>query len=243
MTSSVENPAAQQCSASRHSTPGEPVRARTHRPGVLWPCLEPCPCATRTGRSPRRSLLGWRDSARSGGRAAWTVCRARRGRTFLNACVAAASDPVPETFVGSGARSIPKESRRVQTWGGYLCGDAHAVVAVNVTPLDARSLVESVRARTALFRDTVSARPIVVAGIAAGGTAGWPDAWRQPSRTADACNRRRGSRQRARHAERSIVAEGRSRSRGRAHPRVIRDRRVMTGDFHDVVRRRDPAAE
>ncbi len=71
---------------------------------------------------------------------------------------------LPETFVGSGARSIPEESRRVQTWGGYLCGDAHTVVAVNVTPLDARSLVESVRARTALFRDTVSARPIVVAG-------------------------------------------------------------------------------
>lgn len=71
---------------------------------------------------------------------------------------------VPETFVGSGARSIPEESRRVQTWGGYLCGDAHTVVAVNVTPFDARPLVESVRARTALFRDTVSARPIVVAG-------------------------------------------------------------------------------
>ena len=71
---------------------------------------------------------------------------------------------IPETFVGSGARSIRQESRRVQTWGGYLCGDAHTVVAVNVTPLDARSLVESVRARTALFRDTVSARPIVVAG-------------------------------------------------------------------------------
>jgi len=71
---------------------------------------------------------------------------------------------LPETFVGSGARSIPQESRRVQTWGGYLCGDAHTIVSVNVTPLDARPLAESVRARTALFRDTVSARPIVVAG-------------------------------------------------------------------------------
>ena len=60
--------------------------------------------------------------------------------------------------------SIPEESRRVQTWGGYLCGDAHTVVAVNVTPLDVRSLADSVRARTTLFRETVSPRSIVVPG-------------------------------------------------------------------------------
>ena len=71
---------------------------------------------------------------------------------------------VPEMFSGSGVRSIPEESRRVQTWGGYLCGDAHTVVAVNVTPLDVRSLAESVRARTTLFRDPVSPRSIVVPG-------------------------------------------------------------------------------
>ena len=71
---------------------------------------------------------------------------------------------VPETFTGSGVRAIPQESRRVQTWGGYLCGDAHTVVAVNVTPLDVRSLADSVRARTTLFRDTVSPRSIVVPG-------------------------------------------------------------------------------
>ena len=71
---------------------------------------------------------------------------------------------VPETLTGSGIHEIPQESRRVQTWGGYLCYDAHTVVAVNVTPLDVRSLADSLRARTALFRDTVSPRSIVVPG-------------------------------------------------------------------------------
>jgi hypothetical protein len=52
---------------------------------------------------------------------------------------------VPEIFTGSGARTIPQESRRVQTWGGYLCGDADTVVAVNVTPLDVRSLADSLQ--------------------------------------------------------------------------------------------------
>jgi hypothetical protein len=71
---------------------------------------------------------------------------------------------VPETFTSSGARTIPQESRRVQTWGGYLCGDAHTVVAVNVTPLDGRSLAESVRTRATLFRQALSPRSIVVPG-------------------------------------------------------------------------------
>ncbi|PYR31658.1 MAG: hypothetical protein DMF90_25200 [Acidobacteria bacterium] len=71
---------------------------------------------------------------------------------------------LPETLTGSGTRTIPQESRRVETWGGYLCGDAHTVVAVNVTPLDVRSLADSVRARATLFRETVSPRSIVVRG-------------------------------------------------------------------------------
>lgn len=71
---------------------------------------------------------------------------------------------VPETFAGSGVRVIPEESRRVQTWGGYLCGDAHTIVAVNVTPLAVRSLADSIRARATLFRDAVSPRSIVVPG-------------------------------------------------------------------------------
>ena len=71
---------------------------------------------------------------------------------------------LPETFTGSGERDIPEESRRVQTWGGFLCGDAHTVVAVNVTPLHVRSLTESIRARATLFRDPVKTRSIVVPG-------------------------------------------------------------------------------
>jgi hypothetical protein len=38
------------------------------------------------------------------------------------------------------------------------------MVAVNVTPLEFRSLTESVRARSTLFRDSVSARPVPVRG-------------------------------------------------------------------------------
>ena len=71
---------------------------------------------------------------------------------------------VPETFTGSGVRAIPEESRRVQTWGGYLCADAHTMVAVNVTPLHVRSLADSVRARAAMFRDPVTPQSIVVRG-------------------------------------------------------------------------------
>ena len=71
---------------------------------------------------------------------------------------------VPETFSDSGVRAIPTEARRVQTWGGYLCGDAHTVVAVNATPLRVRSPTDAVRAHAASFRDPVSAQPIVVRG-------------------------------------------------------------------------------
>ena len=71
---------------------------------------------------------------------------------------------VPDTLADSGARTIAEESRRVRTWGGYLCGDAHTVAAVNVTPLEGRSLAESMRARAALFRQTHPPRSIVVPG-------------------------------------------------------------------------------
>ena len=71
---------------------------------------------------------------------------------------------VPETFTSGGTHAIPQESRRVQAWAGYLCGDAHTIVAVNVTPLDKRSLAESVQARTTLFREAPGRRSIVVPG-------------------------------------------------------------------------------
>lgn len=71
---------------------------------------------------------------------------------------------LPDTLAGSGVRDIPSEARRVETWGGYLRGDAHTVVAVNVSPLAVRSLADAVAARATLFRDPVSPRPVDVSG-------------------------------------------------------------------------------
>ena len=104
---------------------------------------------------------------------------------------------LPETFTGSGLRAIPEESRRVQTWGGFLCGDGHTVVAVNVTPLHLRSLKESVRARATLFRDPVQPRSIVVPGSARAesspGGATRPPMARTTSRDSAGGCRRRGN--------------------------------------------------
>jgi len=71
---------------------------------------------------------------------------------------------IPDTFTGSGVRDIPQELRRVQTWSGYLCGDVHTVVAINISPLEARSLADSVRARQTLFRDATAPEPVAVRG-------------------------------------------------------------------------------
>ncbi len=71
---------------------------------------------------------------------------------------------VPDTMVDSGAKEIPSESRRVRTWGGCICGDVHTVIAVNVTPLNVRSLQESVVARGELFRDAVTPSTLSVPG-------------------------------------------------------------------------------
>ncbi len=73
---------------------------------------------------------------------------------------------VPDTFTASGPRAIPEESRRVQTWGGLLCGDAPTVVAVNVTPLGGQTAADAVRARGALFRDHLAPRFVSVHGSA-----------------------------------------------------------------------------
>lgn len=72
---------------------------------------------------------------------------------------------VPDTFTSSGSRAIPEESRRVQTWGGYLCGDAHTVVAINVTPLAGQPLAHAARARSTWCRPG-QPRSIVVPGAA-----------------------------------------------------------------------------
>ena len=51
---------------------------------------------------------------------------------------------VPSTFPSSGLRDIPQESRRIETWGGTLCGDVHTVVAINVKPLAFRSFNDTI---------------------------------------------------------------------------------------------------
>ena len=71
---------------------------------------------------------------------------------------------IPETLHGSGVRDIPEESRRVETWGGFLRSDAHTVIAVNVSPIEARSLADAVQARTGLYRDTPTKRVVAVQG-------------------------------------------------------------------------------
>ncbi len=71
---------------------------------------------------------------------------------------------LPETLAGSGMRRIPEESRRVETWGGYICGDVHTTIAVNVTPIELRPLAESVRARASLFRQPPADLAIAVQG-------------------------------------------------------------------------------
>ena len=71
---------------------------------------------------------------------------------------------IPETLSGSGPRDIPEESRRVETWGGYLHSDAHTMIAVNVSPLEARSLADAMAARSRLYRDPPATRAIAVRG-------------------------------------------------------------------------------
>jgi len=128
----------------------------------------------------------------------------------------------------------------VQTWGGYLCGDADTVVAVNVTPLEVRSLADVVRARATLFRDTVSPRLIVVRGSPRaerldGLTPGYSPAEPQTFAMVFAI-----ARDELVTLQHSIVAERRSRPRSGAHPRLIRNRQGMTGAPRGVLQSRLP---
>ncbi len=76
---------------------------------------------------------------------------------------------VPITFSGSGVRDIPEESRRVETWGGSLCGDADTVVAINVKPVSFRSYKDTVQQVERLFLDEGKhARELSVSGARRG---------------------------------------------------------------------------
>ena len=74
---------------------------------------------------------------------------------------------VPITLTGGDAREIPEESRRVETWGGYLCHDVHTVVAINVTPAAVRSFAKVLTYRSGLFLRQESARDVTVPGARA----------------------------------------------------------------------------
>jgi hypothetical protein len=72
---------------------------------------------------------------------------------------------LPATFGSSGARHIAEESRTVEVWRGLLCGDAPAVVAVNITPLADQHLGQVMeRAASGLRAARVDPRPIRVPG-------------------------------------------------------------------------------
>jgi hypothetical protein len=71
---------------------------------------------------------------------------------------------IPGSLAGSGARDIPEESRRVETWGGYLRADAFTMVAINVFPLAVRALTEAGAALSRYFRDPPPRRPVAVRG-------------------------------------------------------------------------------
>lgn len=72
---------------------------------------------------------------------------------------------LPASFASSGARDIPEESRTVETWSGLLCGDAPALIAINVMPLAGRHLGEiTKRAAAGLRAASVDVRPVRVVG-------------------------------------------------------------------------------
>ena len=52
----------------------------------------------------------------------------------------------------------------METWGGYRRGDAHTVVAVNVSPIAVRLLADAIQTRLALYRDSPTRRLLDVRG-------------------------------------------------------------------------------
>ena len=72
---------------------------------------------------------------------------------------------LPASFVSSGVRLIPEESRTVEVWRGTLCGDVPTVVAVNLTPVAGRHLRHIVEGAAAGLRAaSVQARSVRVPG-------------------------------------------------------------------------------
>jgi hypothetical protein len=71
---------------------------------------------------------------------------------------------LPDTLPGSGVRDIPSEFRRVQTWGGYICWDVPATVAVNVIARSAGSLDDTSARYEAFLTPPRSRQHVTVPG-------------------------------------------------------------------------------
>jgi hypothetical protein len=106
----------------------------------------------------------WLPNPRSRPTAAEVAARRRQPAAFRLHDGGTYRLEIPTSMTGSGVRDIPEESRRVETWGGYLRADAHTVVAVNVSPVQFRSLADTVVVRSTLFREAPAARPLAVRG-------------------------------------------------------------------------------
>ena len=123
---------------------------------------------------PRAGRSGRCDPARAGRRAAGprgmvAAERAVRPTAQETAALRAAPWPLVSLAATSTRCRCPRRSRKRRSCdsagiaaradvGWLSVRRCSHVVAVNVTPLDVRSLADSVRARTTLFRDTVSPR-------------------------------------------------------------------------------------
>jgi hypothetical protein len=71
---------------------------------------------------------------------------------------------IPDTLTASGVRDIPSEWRRVQTWGGHICWDVPAVVAVNVYARSAGSLEDTADRYDAFVTSPSSRQHVTVPG-------------------------------------------------------------------------------
>jgi hypothetical protein len=75
---------------------------------------------------------------------------------------------VPDTLPSSGLRDIPSEFRRVQTWGGYVCGDVSMMIAINAVLRTAHSFDQTIARYATFFGLPVEPRRISVAGARLG---------------------------------------------------------------------------
>jgi hypothetical protein len=71
---------------------------------------------------------------------------------------------IPDTLPGSGVRDVPSEARRVQTWGGHICWDVPAAVAVNVVARSPGSFEDTVARCDAFITSAGQRRQVAVPG-------------------------------------------------------------------------------